>query len=244
MTLRTTAERGGPDGPGSLSALDRAQREGAAPGAEWPSGIVSSPLGGRLRARRRLRAARTVLAACALAVGAWTAADALYLQAKARVGQLLLEHAWNEAKAGDANARPWPWADMHPVARLLVPERDIDLLVLAGANGRTLAWGPGHAESSAAPGTAGNAVLTGHRDTHFAFLRDLAPGERIVVERRDGTITVYRVERRILADYRMLRLPVGGDEPTLSLVTCWPFDGVDPGTPLRYAVVARAEGAR
>ena len=118
------------------------------------------------------------------------------------------------------------------------------LLVLAGANGRTLAWGPGHAESSAAPGTAGNAVVTGHRDTHFAFLRDLAPGERIVVERRDGTITAYRVERRILADYRMLKLPAGGDEPMLSLVTCWPFDGVDPGTPLRYAVLARADGAR
>ena len=227
-----------------MSALARAERDGAAPGAEWPSGIVSSPLGGRLRGRHPSRTACAALAACALAVGVWTAADALYLQTKARIGQLLLEHAWNKAKAGEAAARPWPWADMHPVARLVVPERGIDLLVLAGANGRTLAWGPGHAESSAAPGTAGNAVVTGHRDTHFAFLRDLAPGERIVVERRDGTITAYRVERRILADYRMLKLPAGGDEPMLSLVTCWPFDGVDPGTPLRYAVLARADGAR
>ena len=87
-----------------------------------------------------------------------------------------------------ARVKPWPWADTHPVARLIVPAHRVELLVLAGANGRTLAWGPGHVEGTAAPGDAGNAVVTAHRDTHFAFLRDLVPGDRIVVETPAGTI--------------------------------------------------------
>ena len=35
-------------------------------------------------------------------------------------------------------------------------------------------------------------------------------------------------------------LPADDRASTLALVTCYPFDAVDPGTPLRYAVVARA----
>ncbi len=43
-----------------------------------------------------------------------------------------------------APVKPWPWADTHPVARLIAPAQDADVLVLAGASGRTLAFGPGH----------------------------------------------------------------------------------------------------
>jgi sortase A len=34
------------------------------------------------------------------------------------------------------------------------------------------------------------------------------------------------------------------DRATLTLVTCWPFDAVAPGGPLRYVVRAEAEAAR
>jgi sortase A len=239
----TTVERGGPVDSGSRTALDRAERQGAAPGAELPrpAGIESSPLGVRGRSWPGRRRTTLVLASAAALVAALHAGDALYLHAKARLGQALLQRAWSEARAGVDDARPWPWADMHPVARLRVPQRDVDVLVLAGANGRTLAWGPGHAESSALPGADGNAVITGHRDTHFAFLRDLAPGDRVLIETRRGETRSYRVERRFVADHRALRLPADDRDATLSLVTCWPFDGVDPGTPLRYAVVARRD---
>jgi hypothetical protein len=36
-------------------------------------------------------------------------------------------------------------------------------------------------------------------------------------------------------------LPADERATTLALVTCYPFDAIDPGTPLRYAVIARAE---
>ena len=180
------------------------------------------------------------LAALCLLFALWHGAQGAWLHAKAALGQHLMMRAWEEAKAGGGPVKPWPWADMHPVARLRVPAHGVDLLVLAGANGRTLAWGPGHVDGTAKPGTRGNAVVTGHRDTHFAFLRGLSPGDELVVEGVGDIARSYRVERTFVADRSALALPADDRATTLALVTCWPFDALDPGTSLRYAVVARA----
>ena len=52
---------------------------------------------------------------------------------------------------------------------------------LAGVSGRTLAFGPGHVDGTPLPGDPGNSVLSGHRDTHFAFLRELRSGDILLV---------------------------------------------------------------
>ena len=44
-----------------------------------------------------------------------------------------------------------------------------------------------------------------------------------------------------VADQRNLRLPRLTPEPTLTLVTCYPFDAVTTGGPLRYVVIATAD---
>lgn len=242
--MHAAANRGGPFGRDTEIALSRAEREGAAPGTEFrfASTTESSPVRSGARSNRpALKTIAVALAAGCFAIAAWHAGDAAYLHAKAWLGQRLLIGAWNEARATGGTVKPWPWADMHPVVRLTVPTRRIEVLVLSGANGRTLAWGPGHVEGTATPGTRGNAIVTAHRDTHFAFLRQLAPGDRIVVETRAGTTRSYRVEGSVVADHRALRLPADERATTLALVTCYPFDAVDPGTPLRYAVIARGE---
>ena len=240
------ANRGGPIGRNTDAALFRAERDGAAPGTEFrfASLAESSPIRSRVRPpASRLHAVMLALAAASLAIAIWHAGGAAYIHAKAWVGQRLLLAAWSEAKSTGAAVKPWPWADMHPVARLSVPGHRVELLVLSGANGRTLAWGPGHVDGTAKPGTLGNTVVTAHRDTHFAFLRELVPGDRIVVETTGGTLRRYRVERSLVADHRALRLPADERSTTLVLVTCYPFDAVDPGTPLRYAVIARGEAS-
>jgi len=164
----------------------------------------------------------------------------VYMHAKAQVAQWLLHDAWDKSRASGSPVKPWPWADTHPVARLLAPAQAADVLVLAGASGRTLAFGPGHLDGSALPGDAGNAVITAHRDTHFRFLRTIAPGDELVVERADGAMRHFRIRGAYVADYRDLQLPRDTAVPTVTLVTCYPFDALNPGGPLRYVVVAEA----
>lgn len=113
--------------------------------------------------------------------------------AKAALAQHLLARAWDEARAGGTEPRPWSWADTHSVARLTVPNLGIDQLVLAGASGRVMAFGPGHHPGTAPPGASGNTVISGHRDTYFAFLADLRTGDRIALESADGKQRNFRV---------------------------------------------------
>jgi hypothetical protein len=52
----------------------------------------------------------------------------------------------------------------------------IDQIVLEGAHGRTLAFGPGRLESGSSAKDGGTMILTGHRDTHFSFWKDFTEG--------------------------------------------------------------------
>ena len=218
------------------------------------AGIAANPSAAPPRAQRvpgraaggarEAVATRRTLAFAAIALLALAGAAGLgrgaYIYAKAQLAQALLHRAWASARTTGAAAKPWPWADTHPVARLTAPGQDADVLVLAGASGRTLAFGPGHLDGSALPGDPGNAVITAHRDTHFRFLRQVAPGDEVNVDRSDGTTRRFRIRTTYVADERDLRLPRDTVVPTLTLVTCYPFDALDPGGPLRYVVVAEA----
>lgn len=191
--------------------------------------------------RGGLRRAALVLV---LAVAGWNLGQAAWISAKAQLAQQLVRRAWETERAGAGDVRPWPWADTHPVARLVVPGQGVDLFVLAGASGRTLAFGPGHMSGTPLPGEAGNAVVSGHRDTHFAVLRRLRTGDVVVVERRDGKRRRYVVSGTAVVDRRDTWVADDAGDTRLTLVTCYPFDAIRPGGPLRYVVwaVASPEG--
>ncbi len=165
-------------------------------------------------------------------------AAAGWIHAKALLAQHLIASAWAQARDGGTSPRPWPWADMRPIARLQVPSRGIDLYILDVASARALAFGPAHVGGTAAPGSAGNAVIVAHRDTHFAFLRDLAPEDEITVELARGPAARYRVREVTIVDKGESRLLDPADSPQLTLITCYPFDAVQPGTRMRYVVIA------
>ena len=186
------------------------------------------------------RTVRLLVAALVACVGVASLAGGAAIYAKAALAQVLLHVAWARTQATGAPARPWPWADLQPVARLTAPALGADVLVLSGASGRTLAFGPGLLPGSAPPGGTGNSVLVAHRDTHFRFLRRLVPGDDVVLEGIDGARHRYRVRRSYVADRSAIDLPRATPAPTLTLVTCFPFDALVPGGPLRYIVVAEA----
>lgn len=178
------------------------------------------------------------LALLLLALGLWQLGGAALIHGKAWLAQRLLDRAWTATLAGAGQVRPWPWADTWPVARLQVSDLGVDLFVLAGASGRTLAFGP-----AVVPGTEGlgHRILSGHRDTHFAFLRDLGHGSAFRLQGPDGAWRDFVVRGSQVVDLRRgVRARRAWGPELVTLVTCWPFDAVVPGGPLRYAVTAEA----
>ena len=177
--------------------------------------------------------------ACLLSFGFWQLGQGAYIPAKAWLAQELMLRAWTRMQSGETRATPWPWADTWPIARLAARSGDVDLIVLAGGSGRTLAFGPGHMSASAMPGEVGNAVIAGHRDTHFQFLKDLQRGDILELQSSRGLNHSYEVVGVDIVDSRKASLLLDTDSAMLSLVTCYPFDALDAGGPLRYVVTAQ-----
>ena len=170
-----------------------------------------------------------------------------YIHAKALVAQILLERAFEETIATGRETKPWSWADTWPVARIEVNRLHASAIALAGSSGQALAFGPGHVEGTPDAGERGVAVYSAHRDTHFAFLKNIVIGDEINVTRQDGRTFRYRVDTTAV-----VRFDASGIDPLatgheLALSTCWPFDALKQG-PERYLVHATmlgdAPGAR
>lgn len=192
----------------------------------------------RVAARGRAGRLSGVLLIVCLAAGAWQFGQGLYIHAKAGLAQYLIASAWDQTLAGRQAVKPWPWADTWPVARLQA--QGMTLYVLAGADGRAIAFGPGHMHGTPLPGMPGNSVIAGHRDTHFAFLRDISPGDELNVQRADGGWRRYRVHAAQVVDKRAVQVTRNEGGTRLTLVTCWPFDAIRAGGPQRYVVTAMA----
>lgn len=214
------------------------------PGLRWPPhpSKTATPPRGSSRAGRGGGAGKwlAALAVLLLVAGAWEFGQGFCIQAKAQVAQLLISSAWARTLAGERQVKPWPWADTWPVARLQLAERNVDLFVLAGADGRAIAFGPGHMFGTALPGERGNSVIGGHRDTHLAFLRDVAPGSMLSVQRADGTRRWYRVKSAQVLDKKETWVARQDGPTRLTLVTCYPFDALRAGGDQRYVVFANA----
>ncbi len=192
---------------------------------------------------RALRRGSTLGLAALVAAGAALALLGIFIPAKAAVAQWLLNRAWNASRAEGRDVRPWPWADTWPVARLEIPGARGPLIVLAGASGRNLAFGPAHLDGSPLPGAPGISVIAGHRDTYFRALQRIGVGDHFEVESTDGDAYRYEVAAVEIVDARRTQLRLDGAASMVALVTCYPFDAVRPGGPLRYVVLARRTSA-
>lgn len=160
-----------------------------------------------------------------------------YIHAKAMVAQVLLARAFETTLATGAATKPWSWADTWPVARIEVKRLHARAIVLAGSSGQALAFGPGHVERTADAGERGVAVYSAHRDTHFAFLKNVVVGDEIDVTRQDGRTFRYKVDANSVVRFDASGIDPLADGHELVLSTCWPFDAVTQG-PERYLVHA------
>ena len=185
---------------------------------------------------------RNLLVVLLVLAGTQQLGASAYTKAKAHVAQYLIARAWFTSAEQAAEAiKPWPWADTWPVARLEIPRHAVDLYVLSGAAGNSLAFGPGYETASARLLQPGLSVIGGHRDTHFSFLEHLQPNTLMSLELPSGKRKVYRVDDTRIVDTRLERIETHytvADQ--LQLVTCYPFNSLRSGGPLRYVVTATA----
>ena len=179
---------------------------------------------------------RRWLALALLAGGVFTAGQGLYMQSKAILAQHLLELAWGKTLEDGQPHKPWPWADHWPVARLTLSDLKRSYIVLEGDSGNVLAFAPGHNPKSGLLDDKRTSIISGHRDTHFSALRELAIGHRVRLQTVEHSADFIVASRRI-ADSRTQAISVAEDQ-RLVLVTCWPFDALAVSGPMRLVIEA------
>ncbi|MBP1883461.1 class GN sortase [Sinorhizobium mexicanum] len=192
----------------------------------------------------RLSAVETIVVAIIALIalaGLLLIGKGFYMKAKAELSQVLLRNTFEEQLRGAADGRPWPWADFETEAEISAPRINRSAIVLAGASGEALAFGPAWLANTPLPGDEGTSVIAAHRDTHFRWLKDVNPGDLLVLTRKDGRRFIFRAGEGRVARWDESGINASASGHHLALATCWPFDAVKQG-PMRYIVNAELVG--
>ena len=126
------------------------------------------------------------------------------------------------------------------VARLEVPSVKLATTVLEGTDDGTLSRGSGHIEDTPFPGQVGNVGIAGHRDTVFRPLRHIHLGDALNLTTVDR-VYHYRISKTLIVDPNDVYVLDPTAQPTLTLVTCYPFEFVGHA-PRRFIVHAELAG--
>lgn len=109
-----------------------------------------------------------------------------------------------------------------PLAILRIPDLGLEVPVYATSSELHLNRGAGLIAGMGLPDKGGNLGIAGHRDGFFRVLKDIRPGQRIEVQTRNRLHT-YRVTETEVVDPEDLRPLADTVDPTVTLVTCFPF---------------------
>lgn len=184
-----------------------------------------------------------IIACSCLVLALVSGGSAFWMQLKSTLGQVLLNNAWQTALSTGDIKRAWPWADTWPVARLDVPAAKQSLVVLEGVSGEAMAFGPGRVPLSSSSAKSGTFIVGGHRDSHLQFLEHIKTGDVMELETSDGAKTRYKVTDSFVANAEEGPLSLPKELHALVLITCYPFNALQTGGPLRYVVVALPDNA-
>ena len=230
----SAADRGGPfgrDGTGSRNWM-RASPPGIAfrfrAAESSPVGPRATPMPQRRSRHRAIFAwVAVVLAALALAAASGKIQGARVDTAAHAMSAERAIVAPAAASAAGMSAR----LDPASITRLVVPDRNVDVAVPRQTSRH---------ERRAGAGSPGNVVVTANREASLRFLRRVEVGDEVIVESRHGEHFRYRVRDVRIAARDDVNATPAPTEPTLTLVTWYPFSAGDSAAALRYVVVATA----
>jgi sortase A len=130
-----------------------------------------------------------------------------------------------------------PSGTLRSTSRIEIPRLGISSAIVEGVTSGDLTLAVGHIPGTALPGETGNIALAGHRDTFFRNLRNIRTGDRITLSTA-GASYHYSVESISVVGPEYVQVLNASSEPTLTLITCYPFSFVGPA-PRRFIVQAR-----
>ena len=210
------------------------------------------------------KTATKLTAAALLIVGGFLCVQASWLPAKAWLSQQLIKHSWQQSISIMAQQqmqerqqqirsqdntnphslskpiaiKPWPWADTFPIAELVFQRIDKSIVVLNGGDPTTLAFSAGAVAPFNQPAAIKPFVVAGHRDSHFAFLEDIAIKDIVSLVDARGKMQHYQVESIDIVDATIGQFPLVADVRSLVLITCYPFKGITNSADERYVITA------
>jgi LPXTG-site transpeptidase (sortase) family protein len=109
--------------------------------------------------------------------------------------------------------------------RIEIARLGIDAEIREGDDAATLRVSVGHIPGTAVPGDHGNVALAAHRYSQFRGLRNVRCGDQIQVTTPDGEFR-YEVDSIRVVEISQVEVLDPTPDPTLTLVTCFPFDYV------------------
>ena len=179
-----------------------------------------------------------LLALLLLLGGGYFGFQVFKIELKARVAQVLLQYAWHKTIKTGVDQRPWKSFDGTPILRLMIPRYEVDQIVLAGTSGQALSFGPAFHEESKLPGMGGSTVLSSHRDSHGIYIKQLQKGDIIKIQDRFQQWHSYTIEEFSILNVKTDTISTTNAKEVLLIITCYPFNALTSGTPLRYVVSA------
>jgi sortase A len=169
----------------------------------------------------------------------------MVLYVASQYGEMYMEQrrmadAWEQEQAIRSDAPTTQQAHAtkdNGMVRLVIPKIALTSFIVEGTNHKSLLLGPGHMTKTAEPGEIGNAVITGHRDTFFRHIYQLAKGDQVYVE-RGGKRFVYEVTSKRIVEPDDMSVARPTSDAQVTLVTCYPIYFIGPA-PKRLVVFTK-----
>ena len=168
--------------------------------------------------------------------GGYFSYQAIKIDLKAQVAQILLNHAWQQSLKNGEGVQPWPSFDGRPIFKLEIVKHQISQIVLDGTSGQSLAFGPAFHQESFLPSSNKITAISSHRDSHGEYIKNLEIGDILKLQDLDNNWHTYKIEEFFIVNVQE-EININ-KKSRLLLITCYPFDALLSGTPLRYIVSA------
>ena len=81
-------------------------------------------------------------------------------------------------------------------------------------------------------------MLSSHRDSHGVYIRQLKIGDMIKLQDRFQQWHSYTIEDFDILNVKTDTISTTNAKEVLLIITCYPFNALTSGTPLRYVVSA------